>query len=43
MRWSYASVLAHDVQYYNFFFRKKDARLKCKGRYSSLVFTSLIG
>ena len=40
---SYASVLGHDVQYYNFFFRKKDARLKYKGRYSSLVFTSLIG
>ena len=30
MHVSYASFLAHDVQYYNFFFRKKDPR----GRYA---------
>ena len=27
---SYTSFLAHDVQCYNFFFRKKDARLNTK-------------
>ena len=39
---SYAPLLTHDAQCYNFFFRKTDSRLKCKGRYSSLLFNSLI-
>ena len=39
---SYASFLALDVQYHNFFFRKKRCKTQCKGRYSSLIFASLI-
>ena len=42
MRVSYASFLALDVQYYNCFFRKKRCKTQYKGRYSSLIFASLI-
>ena len=42
MRVTYVSFLALDVQYYNLFFRKKRSKTQCKGRYSSLIFASLI-